>query len=66
MGKTTFIETQLRPYFDSTDIKFSSISSDQIRKEFIDEATHKSRANGQRKTKDQIFQETTRASVAAF
>lgn len=52
MGKTTFIETQLKPMFDGTDIKFSSFASDQIRKELVDEENEKNRRAGIKKSKD--------------
>lgn len=37
MGKSTLIETHLRPYFAGTSINFTTFGSDKIRKEIIDE-----------------------------
>ena len=45
MGKSTFIETQLRPYLESQPgIKFVSFASDAIRKEVLDETLAKNKA----------------------
>ena len=45
MGKSTFIETQLRPYLESQPgIKFVTFASDAIRKEVLDEAFAKNKA----------------------
>lgn len=56
MGKSTFIETQLRPFMESqSDIKFVSFASDKIRKELVDQAMAQNKKNGISKTKDQIF-----------
>ena len=55
MGKSTFIDTQLRPFFDTTDVKFTTFSSDRIRKDLVEESMSRPTANGSRKTKDQAF-----------
>lgn len=53
MGKSTYIETQLRPYFEShQEIKFTTFASDAIRKEVVDETLAKNKAQGIHKTRD--------------
>jgi hypothetical protein len=45
MGKSTFIETQLKPYIESQPgIKFVSFASDAIRKDLVDETLAKNKA----------------------
>lgn len=45
MGKSTFVDTQLRPYMESiSDVKFVSFSSDAIRKDIIDETIARNKA----------------------
>jgi len=44
MGKSTFIETHLHPYFENSDVKFVSFASDRIRKDIVDEAIARNRS----------------------
>ena len=67
MGKTTFIETHLRPYFESNhEIKFTTFASDAIRKEVVDETLSKNRAQGISKSRDQVFQDTGKRANTLF
>lgn len=57
MGKSTFIETQIRPFFEgmSDSVNFITFASDKIRKELLEEELEKNRRAGIRKTRDQAF-----------
>ena len=55
MGKSTFIETHLKSMFDNTDVKFTSFSSDKIRKDLVDRENEKNKRAGIKKSKDQVF-----------
>lgn len=56
MGKSTFIETQLRPYLENQpDVKFVTFASDAIRKDILDETMARNKAQGINKTRDQVF-----------
>jgi len=53
MGKSTFIETQLRPYFEALqDVNFTTFSSDKIRKDLVDAEIAKNKSQGIHRTKD--------------
>ena len=53
MGKSTFIQSQLKPYLESIpDVKFVTFSSDAIRKDIIDETMARNKAQGITKTRD--------------
>lgn len=68
MGKSTTIETQIRPYFEamSDHVNFVTFASDKIRAELVEEEQEKNRRAGIKKTRDQIFQDTGRKAVQAF
>ena len=67
MGKSTFIETQLRPFFESqSGVKFVSFASDAIRKEIVDETLAKNKAQGINRTRDQIFSDTGKRANTIF
>jgi signal recognition particle GTPase len=45
MGKSTFIETQLRPYLENlSDVKFVTFASDAIRKDILEETMARNKA----------------------
>ena len=52
MGKSTFVETQLRPYFEGTDINFTTFASDKIRKEVLEEHIAHNKKQGVNKSRD--------------
>jgi len=46
MGKSTFIGTRLRPYFEALqDVHFTTFSSDKIRKDLVDAEIVKNKAS---------------------
>lgn len=56
MGKSTFVESQLKPYLESiSDVKFVSFSSDAIRKDIIEDTMARNKAQGISKSRDQVF-----------
>ena len=53
MGKSTFVESQLKPYLESiSDVKFVSFSSDAIRKDIIEDTMARNKAQGISKSRD--------------
>lgn len=67
MGKSTFIETQLRPYFESQPgVKFVTFASDAIRKEILDDTLAKNKSQGINKTRDQVFSDTAKRASILF
>lgn len=53
MGKSTFVDTQLKPYLESiSDVKFVTFSSDAIRKDIIDDTMARNKAQGVSKSRD--------------
>jgi hypothetical protein len=67
MGKSTFIETQLRPYFESQPgVKFVTFASDAIRKEVLDSTMAKNKSQGISKTRDQVFLDTGKRASSLF
>lgn len=53
MGKSTFVDTQLKPYLESiSDVKFVTFSSDAIRKDIIDDTMARNKAQGVNKSRD--------------
>ena len=67
MGKSTYIETQLRPFLESQPgVKFVTFASDAIRKEVLDETMAKNKAQGVLKTRDQVFNDTAKRANQLF
>jgi adenylate kinase len=67
MGKSTFIETQLRPYFESQPgVNFVTFASDAIRKEVLDDTLAKNKSQGINKTRDQVFIDTGKRASNLF
>ena len=56
MGKSTFVENQLKPYFESIpDVKFVTFASDAIRKDILEDTLARNKSQGINKTRDQVF-----------